>query len=59
MTGQKPLVSVVTASVNEMPSLGECLEHVVRQKDENPHEVFVVDRCGELTGPSDSLARME
>jgi len=47
MTGQEPLVSVVIASVNGMPSLGECLEHVVRQKGEHLYEVFVVDRCGE------------
>jgi glycosyltransferase involved in cell wall biosynthesis len=47
MTSQEPLVSVVIASVNGMPSLGECLEHLVRQKGRHLYEVFVVDRCGE------------
>jgi len=47
MTSQKPLVSIVIASVNGMPSLGECLEHLLRQEGGHLYEVFVVDRCGE------------
>ena len=47
MTSQKPLVSVMIASVNAMPSLGECLEHLVRQEGGHPYEVFVADRRGE------------
>lgn len=43
----QPLVSVVIASVNGMPELGECLEHLVRQQGSHPYEVIVVDRCGD------------
>lgn len=47
MTSQPPLVSVVIASVNGLPSLGECLDHLLRQEGGHPYEVIVVDRCGE------------
>jgi len=46
-SAKEPLVSVVIASVNGMPSLGECLEHLVNQDGGHAYEVFVVDRCGE------------
>lgn len=47
MASQNPLVSVVIASVNGMPSIGECLDHLVLQGGGHLYEVFVVDRCGE------------
>lgn len=43
---QEPLVSIVIASVNGMPELGECLAHLVNQQGGHPYEVIVVDRCG-------------
>ena len=44
-----PLVSIVIASVNRMPAIGECLDAIVNQKGDVPYEVLVVDRCGEPT----------
>jgi GT2 family glycosyltransferase len=44
-----PLVSVVIASVNGMPSIGECLEALTEQQGDIRYEVVVVDRCGEKT----------
>ena len=44
-----PLVSVVIASVNGFPALGECLEALARQKGQVASEVLVVDRCGAET----------
>jgi len=44
-----PLVSIVIASVNRMPMIGECLDAIVSQKGDVPYEVLVVDRCGEPT----------
>ncbi|MFN2508031.1 MAG: glycosyltransferase family 2 protein, partial [Chthoniobacterales bacterium] len=44
-----PLVSVVIASVNGMPCIGECLEALTQQRGQVPYEVLVVDRCGEQT----------
>jgi glycosyltransferase involved in cell wall biosynthesis len=44
-----PLVSIVIASVNGMPMIGECLDAIVNQKGDVPYEVLVVDRCGEPT----------
>jgi glycosyltransferase involved in cell wall biosynthesis len=44
-----PLVSVVIASVNGMPSIGECLEALTAQAGGIRYEVLVVDRCGEQT----------
>lgn len=42
-----PLVSVVIASVNGMPALGECVGHLFAQEGGHACEVLVVDRCGE------------
>ncbi len=44
-----PLISVVIASVNGMPSIGECLEALTKQQSDIRYEVLVVDRCGEKT----------
>jgi GT2 family glycosyltransferase len=44
-----PLVSVVIASVNGFPALGECLQALALQEGEVPAEVLVVDRCGAET----------
>ena len=44
-----PLISVVIASVNGMPSIGECLEALTEQRGDIRYEVLVVDRCGEKT----------
>jgi glycosyltransferase involved in cell wall biosynthesis len=42
-----PLVSVVIASVNGLPAIGECLEALTRQEGTVSLEVLVADRCGE------------
>jgi glycosyltransferase involved in cell wall biosynthesis len=47
--GLMPVLSVVIASVNGMPSIVECLETLMSQEGEIPYEVLVVDRCGEPT----------
>ena len=44
---RNPLVSVVIASVNGTALLGECLDHLMRQKGGHHYEVLIVDRCGE------------
>jgi GT2 family glycosyltransferase len=44
-----PLISVVIASVNGMPSIGECLEALTKQHGDIRYEVLVVDRCEEKT----------
>ena len=45
--GEQPLVSVVIASVNGLPAITECLEHLMREGAKDDLEVVVVDRCGE------------
>ncbi|MFO0809722.1 MAG: glycosyltransferase [Gemmataceae bacterium] len=45
----EPSVSVVIASVNGFPCLGECLDALLRQEGGVPFEVLVVDRCEERT----------
>jgi GT2 family glycosyltransferase len=44
-----PILSVVIASVNGMPAIGECLEALMSQEGGVTCEVLVVDRCGEAT----------
>lgn len=45
----KPLVSVVIASVNGLPSIVECLEALASQTGDTPYEALVVDCCDEQT----------
>ena len=49
MTAADPLVSVVIASVNGLPAIGECLDALARQDGGPAAEILVVDRCGEDT----------
>ena len=49
MTGGQPLVSVVIASVNGLPAIGECLDALAGQDGGDAAEILVVDRCGEET----------
>jgi glycosyltransferase involved in cell wall biosynthesis len=49
VTTADPLVSVVIASVNGLPAVGECLEALARQDGDIQAEILVVDRCGEET----------
>ena len=44
-----PVISVVIASVNGLPSIAECLDHLARQDGEISHEVLVMDRCDAKT----------
>lgn len=44
-----PLISVVIASVNGFPSIGECLDHLVLQEGDIAHEILVIDRCDAKT----------
>ena len=44
-----PLVSVVIASVNGLPSIAECVDALVHQEGNVPYEVLVVDCCGDET----------
>lgn len=44
-----PLISVVIASVNGMPWIGECLTALTQQRGNISYEILVVDRCGEET----------
>jgi glycosyltransferase involved in cell wall biosynthesis len=47
MSEEEPLVSVVIACVNGMPSIGECIDHLSDQEGDIPAEIIVADRCGE------------
>ena len=49
MSSGEPLVSVVIASVNGLPAIGECLEALTHQDGGVEAEIVVVDRCGEET----------
>jgi len=49
VTGGQPLVSVVIASVNGLPAIGECLDALAGQDGGASAEILVVDRCGEET----------
>ena len=40
---------MVIASVNGLPSIAECLGHLLRQEGNVPHEVLVMDRCDATT----------
>ena len=44
-----PLVSVIIASVNGLPSIVECLAALVNQKAGVPYEVLVLDCCDQRT----------
>ena len=44
-----PAISVVIASVNGFPSIGECLDCLARQEDKIAYEVLVMDRCDAKT----------
>ncbi|CAN5392890.1 hypothetical protein BH20VER3_BH20VER3_19510 [soil metagenome] len=46
---ERPLISIVIASVNGMPFIGECLDALTRQEGNIRYQVLVVDRCGEKT----------
>ena len=46
---ETPLISVVIASVNGLPSIRECLEALTQQDTETLYEVLVVDCCDEAT----------
>jgi GT2 family glycosyltransferase len=48
-SSEVPLISVVIASVNGMPCVGECLEALTKQQGDIRYEILVVDRCGEKT----------
>ena len=48
-SGTVPLVSVVIASVNGLPSIAECVDALVHQEGNVPYEVLVVDCCGDET----------
>jgi glycosyltransferase involved in cell wall biosynthesis len=41
-----PLVSVVIACVNGLPSIDECVAHLLDQDADVPAEIIVVDACG-------------
>lgn len=46
-SNEPPFISVVIASVNGFPCLGECLDALTNQQGGLAYEVLVVDRCGE------------
>jgi glycosyltransferase involved in cell wall biosynthesis len=41
-----PLVSVVVACVNGLPSIDECVAHLLDQEADVPAEIIVVEACG-------------
>lgn len=44
--GDRPLVSVVIACVNGLPSIDECVAHLLDQKGSVAAEIIVVEACG-------------
>lgn len=42
-------ISVVIASVNGFPAIGECLDHLAHQEGNIAHEILVIDRCDAKT----------
>lgn len=46
MNDDEPLVSVVIACVNGLPSIAECIDHLSDQEGNIPAEIIVADRCG-------------